>query len=158
MKSANFEDSVMEGAARVFYDERLAMDPVEDGRIVKGDAVAIQYEGPAGGPGMREMLAIKGAGLGSDVLLLTDGRFSGAIHGPCMGHVATEAAHAGQIAFVRDGDRIRLDMVSRTLEVLVSEEDLEARRAQWPAPRNTSGVLAQYTKLVGTASEVAVCG
>jgi dihydroxy-acid dehydratase len=155
VKSASIEASVIEGTAKVFDDERDAMDAVTEGRIVAGDAVVIRYEGPAGGPGMREMLAvtaaIKGAGLGSDVLLLTDGRFSGATSGPCIGHVAPEAAHGGPIAFVRDGDRIRLDMEARTLDVLIDDAELEARRADWKprAPRYTRGVLAKYARLVG---------
>ena len=126
VKSASLQKEVMQGVARVFDDEQAAMDALKQGRIAKGDAVVIRYEGPAGGPGMREMLAVtaalKGAGLGTEVLLLTDGRFSGATHGPCIGHIAPEAAHGGPIAVVRDGDRIRLDLKSRTLDLLVDEE------------------------------------
>ena len=163
VKSASIDATVIEGTARVFDDERDAMDAVTAGRIVPGDCVVIRYEGPAGGPGMREMLAvtaaIKGAGLGKDVLLLTDGRFSGATAGLCIGHVAPEAAHGGPIAFVRDGDRIRLDMTSRTLDLLVDEAELEARRQGWQprAPRYTRGVLAKYARLVGPATSGAVC-
>lgn len=164
VKSASFEDAVIEGTAKVFDDEKDAMEAVTSGKIVSGDAVVIRYEGPEGGPGMREMLAvtgaIKGAGLGSDVLLLTDGRFSGATHGPCIGHVAPEATKEGPIAFVHDGDRIRLDMRSRRLDLLVDEAELERRRAAWKPrpPRYETGVLAKYAKLVGSAAQGAICG
>jgi dihydroxy-acid dehydratase len=165
VKSASFEADLLTGVAKVFDDEKDAMAAVTEGRIVKGDCVVIRYEGPAGGPGMREMLAvtgaIKGAGLGSDVLLLTDGRFSGATHGPCIGHVAPEAAKGGPIAFVQDGDTIRLDMQARTLDLLVDDEELDRRRAAWagpPPPRYTKGVLAKYAKLVGSAAQGAICG
>ena len=165
VKSASFSADLLEGTAKVFDDEKDAMAAVTAGKIVKGDCVVIRYEGPAGGPGMREMLAvtgaIKGAGLGSDVLLLTDGRFSGATHGPCIGHVAPEAVRGGPIAFVRDGDRIRLDMAARTLDLLVDDAELAARKAAWPGPpppRYTKGVLAKYAKLVGSAAQGAICG
>ncbi|EOM75308.1 dihydroxy-acid dehydratase [Rhodococcus rhodnii] len=163
VKSAGFDDDVFEGTARVFDRERAAMDALEDGTITGGDVVVIRYEGPKGGPGMREMLAItgaiKGAGLGKDVLLLTDGRFSGGTTGLCVGHVAPEAVDGGPIAFVRDGDRIRLDVGSGTLDLLVEDHELAQRRHGWePLPaRYTRGVLAKYTKLVGSASEGAVC-
>ncbi|MBF5080609.1 dihydroxy-acid dehydratase [Quadrisphaera sp. INWT6] len=162
VKSAGFESDVFEGTARVFDRERAAMDALEDGTITAGDVVVIRYEGPKGGPGMREMLAItgaiKGAGLGKDVLLLTDGRFSGGTTGLCVGHVAPEAVDAGPVAFVRDGDRIRLDVKNKTLDVLVDEAELAARREGWEPlpPRYTRGVLAKYTKLVGSASGGAV--
>ena len=131
-----------------------------------GDVVVIRYEGPRGGPGMREMLAvtgaIKGAGLGKDVLLLTDGRFSGATTGLCVGHVAPEAVDGGPIAFVRDGDRIVLDMDTRTLDLLVDEAELDRRRERLGAARHRptlrSGVLGKYAKLVGSAAQGAVCG
>ncbi|MDO9379754.1 MAG: dihydroxy-acid dehydratase [Nocardioidaceae bacterium] len=158
VKSAGFDSDVFEGTARVFDGERAAMDALEDGTVGAGDVVVIRYEGPKGGPGMREMLsitaAIKGAGLGKDVLLLTDGRFSGGTTGLCVGHVAPEAVDAGPIAFVRDGDAIRLDMGARTLDVVVDDEELEARRDGWQpqAPKYTRGVLAKYAKLVGSAS------
>jgi dihydroxy-acid dehydratase len=164
VKTASFDDAVMEGVARVFDDEKDAMAAVTAGRIQPGDAVVIRYEGPAGGPGMREMLAvtgaIKGAGLGNDVLLLTDGRFSGATHGPCIGHVAPEAAHGGPIALVAEGDRIRLDLAGRTLDLLVDAAELDRRRAGWKprAARYETGVLAKYAKLVGSAAQGAVCG
>jgi dihydroxy-acid dehydratase len=163
VKSASFDNAVLEGNARVFDDEKDAMAAVVAGRIHAGDAVVIRYEGPAGGPGMREMLAvtgaIKGAGLGNDVLLLTDGRFSGATHGPCIGHVAPEATHGGPIALVADGDRIRLDMAARTLDLLVDAAELDRRRAGWKPrpPRYETGVLAKYAKLVGSAARGAVC-
>ncbi|PWJ56325.1 dihydroxyacid dehydratase [Quadrisphaera granulorum] len=162
VKSAGFESDVFEGTARVFDRERAAMDALEDGTITAGDVVVIRYEGPKGGPGMREMLAItgaiKGAGLGKDVLLLTDGRFSGGTTGLCVGHVAPEAVDAGPIAFVRSGDRIRLDVKNKTLDVLVEASELAARREGWEPlpPRYTRGVLAKYTKLVGSASGGAV--
>src|SRR5215217_5833835 len=164
VKSAGFDESVFEGTARVFDGERAAMDAVEDGTLGPGDVCVIRYEGPKGGPGMREMLAvtgaIKGAGLGKDVLLLTDGRFSGGTTGLCVGHVAPEAVDGGPIAFVRDGDRIRLDIESRTLDVLVDAEELSRRAEGWapPAPRYTTGVLAKYRQLVRSAAHGAVCG
>jgi dihydroxy-acid dehydratase len=164
VKSAGFDAAVFEGTARVFDGEKLAMAALEDGTIVAGDVVVIRYEGPKGGPGMREMLAItgaiKGAGLGKDVLLLTDGRFSGGTTGLCVGHVAPEAVDGGPIAFVRDGDRIRLDMNKRTLDVLVEPAELESRRAGWEPKQHgyKRGVLAKYAKLVGSAADGAICG
>jgi dihydroxy-acid dehydratase len=164
VKSAGFDASTFEGTARVFDGEAGAMKAVEDGTLRAGDVVVIRYEGPRGGPGMREMLAvtgaIKGAGLGKDVLLLTDGRFSGATTGLCIGHVAPEAVDGGPIAFVRDGDRIVLDMAKRTLDLDVAAEELERRRADWTPPESSMrfGVLAKYAKLVGSAAEGAVCG
>ncbi|MBY6707299.1 dihydroxy-acid dehydratase [Rhodococcus sp. BP-241] len=163
VKSAGFDSDVFEGTARVFERERAAMDALEDGTITSGDVVVIRYEGPKGGPGMREMLAItgaiKGAGLGKDVLLMTDGRFSGGTTGLCVGHIAPEAVDGGPIAFVRDGDRIRLDVANGTLDLLVEDADLESRKAEWAPlpPRYTRGVLAKYSKLVGSASQGAVC-
>lgn len=163
VKSAGFDSDVFEGTARVFDRERAALDALEDGTITEGDAVVIRYEGPKGGPGMREMLAItgaiKGAGLGKDVLLLTDGRFSGGTTGLCVGHIAPEAVDGGPIAFLRDGDRVRLDVANGTLDVLVDASEFQARRAGFtpPPPRYTSGVLAKYTKLVGSAAIGAVC-
>jgi dihydroxy-acid dehydratase len=163
VKTAGFDDAVFEATARVFDGERAALDALADGTIVAGDAVVIRYEGPKGGPGMREMLAItgaiKGAGLGKDVLLLTDGRFSGGTTGLCVGHVAPEAVDGGPIAFVSDGDRIRLDVTARKLDVVVDEADFAARRDGWqpPRPTYTKGVLAKYTKLVHSAAEGAVC-
>jgi dihydroxy-acid dehydratase len=164
VKSAGFESDVFTGTARVFDRERAALDALEDGTITAGDAVVIRYEGPKGGPGMREMLAItaaiKGAGLGKDVLLLTDGRFSGGTTGLCVGHVAPEAVDGGPIAFVRDGDPIRLDVGTGRLDVLVDQGELTLRAQGWEPlpPRYTRGVLAKYTKLVGSASNGAVCG
>ncbi|BBX98729.1 dihydroxy-acid dehydratase [Mycobacterium lacus] len=164
VKTAGFDSDVFEGTARVFDGERAALDALEDGTITKGDAVVIRYEGPKGGPGMREMLAItgaiKGAELGKDVLLLTDGRFSGGTTGLCVGHIAPEAVDGGPIAFLRDGDRIRLDVAGRTLDVLTDPAEFAARQKDFtpPRPRYTTGVLAKYVKLVGSASFGAVCG
>jgi dihydroxy-acid dehydratase len=163
VKTAGLSGDVFEGTARVFDGERAAMNALEDGTITAGDAVVIRYEGPKGGPGMREMLAItgaiKGAGLGKDVLLLTDGRFSGGTTGPCVGHIAPEATDAGPIAFIRDGDRIRLDVSTRTLDLLVDKTDLETRAQGWrpPPTRYPRGVLGKYIRLVRSASVGAVC-
>ncbi len=164
VKTAGFDAELFEGPARVFDRERAAMDALTEGRIGKGDIVVIRYEGPKGGPGMREMLAItaaiKGAGLGKDVLLLTDGRFSGGTTGLCIGHIAPEATDGGPIALVRDGDLIRVDIAARTLDLLVDPSELEARRENWAPlpPRYTRGVLAKYAKLVKSASHGAVTG
>ncbi|MDO4098576.1 dihydroxy-acid dehydratase [Clavibacter michiganensis] len=164
VKTAGFDLDVFEGPARVFERERAAMDALTEGLISKGDVIVIRYEGPKGGPGMREMLAItgaiKGAGLGKDVLLLTDGRFSGGTTGLCIGHMAPEAVDAGPVAFVRDGDRIRVDIAARTLDLLVDEAELAARREGWAPlpPRYTRGVLAKYAKLVHSAAEGAITG
>ncbi len=162
VKTAGFDSEVFEGTARVFERERGALDALADGTITKGDVVVIRYEGPKGGPGMREMLAItaaiKGAGLGKDVLLVTDGRFSGGTTGLCVGHIAPEATDGGPIAFVKDGDRIRLDVKAKTIDALVSNEELDARKSGWkPLPHKfTHGVLVKYAKLVGSASQGAV--
>ena len=162
-KTAGIGVDVFEGPARVFEREQQAMDALTDGRIQAGDVVVIRYEGPKGGPGMREMLmitgAIKGAGLGKSVLLLTDGRFSGGTTGLCVGHIAPEASEGGPIAFVREGDRIRINTVERTLDLLVDESELVKRRVGFtPLPHKyTRGVLAKYAKLVGSASKGAVC-
>ncbi|CPW45291.1 dihydroxy-acid dehydratase [Mycobacteroides abscessus] len=164
VKSAGFESDVFEGTARVFERERAALDALEDGTITHGDVVVIRYEGPKGGPGMREMLAItgaiKGAGLGKDVLLMTDGRFSGGTTGLCVGHIAPEAVDGGPIAFVRDGDRIRLDVANGKLDLLVDEAEIAQRRKGFEPlpPRYKTGVLAKYTKLVQSAAVGAVCG
>ncbi|MGZ5374586.1 MAG: dihydroxy-acid dehydratase domain-containing protein, partial [Aeromicrobium sp.] len=164
VKSAGFDSDVFHGTARVFDGERKALDALADNTIVAGDVVVIRYEGPKGGPGMREMLAItgaiKGAGLGKDVLLLTDGRFSGGTTGLCVGHVAPEAVDGGPIAFGRDGDPITLDMANRLLEVDIDDAELAARKFGWKplAPKYTRGVLAKYAKLVHSAAEGAVCG
>ncbi|MDJ0027830.1 dihydroxy-acid dehydratase [Gordonia alkanivorans] len=163
VKSAGFDSDVFEGTARVFDRERAAMDALEDGTITAGDVVVIRYEGPKGGPGMREMLAItgaiKGAGLGKDVLLMTDGRFSGGTTGLCVGHVAPEAVDGGPIALVRDGDRIRLDVGRGLLDLIVDDAELETRAKEFTPlpPRYTRGVLAKYSKLVTSASQGAVC-
>ncbi len=163
VKSAGFDAEVWEGPARVFDGEQGAMDAVAEGSLQPGDVIVIRWEGPKGGPGMREMLAvtgaIKGAGLGKDLLLLTDGRFSGGTTGLCIGHVAPEAANAGPIGLVQDGDLIRLDMASKKLDLLVDDAELDARRAAWtPHPQNLNfGVLGKYAKLVGSAAKGAVC-
>jgi len=162
-KTAGIGIDSFEGPARVFEREQAAMDALENGTIKEGDVVVIRYEGPKGGPGMREMLmitgAIKGAGLGKKTLLLTDGRFSGGSTGLCVGHVAPEAVDGGPIAFVKDGDRIRIDIPTRTLDLLVDPAELEARKTGWkPIPHKyTRGVLNKYSKLVGSASKGAVC-
>jgi len=164
VKTAGFDAKVFEGPARVFERERAAMDALTEGRIGAGDIVVIRYEGPKGGPGMREMLAItaaiKGAGLGKDVLLLTDGRFSGGTTGLCIGHIAPEAVDSGPIAFVRDGDLIRVDIAARSLDLLVDEAELAARHSGWAPlpPRYTRGVLAKYSKLVHSAAKGAITG
>lgn len=162
-KVAGVGVEVFEGPARVFDREQAAMQALEDGTIQAGDVVVIRYEGPKGGPGMREMLmitgAIKGAGLGKSVLLITDGRFSGGTTGLCVGHVAPEAVDGGPIGLVKDGDRIRIDTKQRTLDLLVDEKELELRRTTFkPVPHKyTTGVLGKYVKLVGSASKGAVC-
>jgi len=163
VKTAGLDVQAWEGTARVFDGEQRAMDAVADGSLTSGDAMVIRWEGPKGGPGMREMLAvtgaIKGAGLGKDVLLLTDGRFSGGTTGLCVGHVAPEAANGGPIALVQDGDPIRLDLAARTLDLLVDEAELAHRRQNWtPHPQNLDfGVTGKYAKLVGSAAKGAVC-
>ena len=162
-KTAGIGIEEFEGPARVFEREQAAMDALEDGTIQAGDVVVIRYEGPKGGPGMREMLmitgAIKGAGLGKSTLLLTDGRFSGGSTGLCVGHVAPEAVDGGPIAFIKDGDRVRINTVTRQLDLLVDEAVLAERRKGFkPVPHKyTRGVLAKYAKLVGSASKGAVC-
>jgi dihydroxy-acid dehydratase len=164
VKTAGFDANVFEGTARVFDREQAAMQAVADGTLRAGDIVVIRWEGPKGGPGMREMLAItsaiKGAGLGKDVLLLTDGRFSGGTTGLCIGHVAPEAAVGGPIALVAEGDRIVVDIANRALELQVDDDELRRRRAMWkPLPeRFGTGVLHKYAKLVGSAAGGAVCG
>ena len=162
-KTAGVGIEEFEGPARVFEREQAAMVALEDGTIQAGDVVVIRYEGPKGGPGMREMLmitgAIKGAGLGKSTLLLTDGRFSGGSTGLCVGHVAPEAVDGGPIAFIKDGDRVRINTVTRQLDLLVDEAVLAERRKDFkPVPHKyTRGVLAKYAKLVGSASKGAVC-
>jgi dihydroxy-acid dehydratase len=152
-----------EGRARVFDDEADAMDALTHHRIERGDAIVIRYEGPQGGPGMREMLAVtaavKGTGLSEDVLLVTDGRFSGATFGYSVAHIAPEASRGGPIALVEEGDRVALDVPARRLDLLVDDATLAGRRASWKGrePRYTSGVLAKYAKLVSSASKGAIC-
>jgi dihydroxy-acid dehydratase len=162
VKVAGHERMLHRGPARVFDREEDAFQAVQKGQIKSNDVVVIRYEGPKGGPGMREMLgvtaALVGAGLGDSVALLTDGRFSGATHGLMAGHVAPEAAHGGPIAAVRDGDSIVFDVKARRLDVEISEEEMNARLRQWkaPAPRYTTGVMAKYAKLVSSASQGAI--
>ena len=164
VKTAGFDLENFTGPARVYERERAAMDALTEGKINAGDVVVIRYEGPKGGPGMREMLAItaaiKGAGLGKDVLLLTDGRFSGGTTGLCIGHIAPEATDGGPISLVRDGDLIRVDIATRSLELLVEPEELVARKQDWQPlpPRYTRGVLAKYSKLVHSAAQGAYTG
>ena len=163
-KTAGIGIDSFQGPARVFEREQAAMAALQNGTIQAGDVVVIRYEGPKGGPGMREMLmitgAIKGAGLGKSVLLLTDGRFSGGSTGLCVGHVAPEAVDGGPIAFIKDGDLVRIDIKARTLDLLVDAAELESRKVGWnPLPHKfTRGVLAKYSKTVGSASQGAVCG
>ena len=151
-----------EGPARVYDGERAAFEAVTGGEIQPGDVLVLRYEGPKGGPGMQEMLSVTGAmmgtGIGEDILLMTDGRFSGASRGPIIGHVAPEAAVGGPIALVQDGDTIQMDVESRTLRVDISAQEMERRRAEWTPPesRHTTGVLGKYAKLVSSASLGAV--
>jgi dihydroxy-acid dehydratase len=162
-KTAGIGIESFEGPARVFEREQAAMEALENGTIQAGDVVVIRYEGPKGGPGMREMLmitgAIKGAGLGKTTLLLTDGRFSGGSTGLCVGHVAPEAVDGGPIAFIKDGDRVRINIPNRTLDLLVDPAELEARKVGWKplTHKYSRGVLNKYSKLVGSASKGAVC-
>ena len=162
MKVAGTKRFTHKGPARVFDGERSAFNAVTNSEIRSGDVVVLRYEGPRGGPGMQEMLAVTGAimgqGLGDEVMLMTDGRFSGATHGPMIGHVAPEAAVGGPIALVRDGDTIVLDVEARDLSVDISSDEMARRKAEWkaPTPRYTSGVMAKYAKLVSSASRGAV--
>jgi dihydroxy-acid dehydratase len=162
-KTAGIGVDLFEGPAKVFEREQAAMDALENGSIVAGDVVVIRYEGPKGGPGMREMLmitgAIKGAGLGKSVLLLTDGRFSGGTTGLCVGHVSPEAVDGGPIAFVKNGDRVRIDVKARRLDLLVGEDEMNERRKNFKplTHKYRRGVLAKYSKLVGSAAKGAVC-
>src|SRR5690606_3718031 len=162
VKVAGIDFEQFEGPARVFDGEDAAMEAVLAGRINPGDVVVIRYEGPKGGPGMREMLAItgamKGAGRGEDSALITDGRFSGGTHGFCIGHVAPEAVDGGPIAFVEEGDRIRIDVRTHTIDLLVDEQTLRAGRASWklPEPRYAGGVPAKYARLAQGAEKGAI--
>ena len=162
VKVAGIDIDHFQGPARVFDGEQDALDAVLAGNIEPGSVVVIRYEGPKGGPGMREMLAVtgamKGAGRGGDCALLTDGRFSGGTHGFCIGHVAPEAVDGGPIAFVQDGDKIVIDVKQRRIDVLLNDQQLAARKADWklPPPRYTTGVLAKYAKLVTGAERGAV--
>ena len=162
MKVAGIDELRFEGTARVFDGEDAAMEAILAGRIQPRDVVVIRYEGPKGGPGMREMLAVtgamKGAGRGDDAALITDGRFSGGTHGFCVGHVAPEAVDGGPIAFVAEGDRIVIDATAHTIELLVDDAELERRKGEWklPEPRYTSGFLAKYARLAQGAETGAI--
>jgi len=164
IKVAGHQEKIYEGPARVFDQEEKAFQAIQRNEIVAGDIVVIRYEGPKGGPGMREMLAVTGAligqGLGDDVALITDGRFSGASHGPMVGHVAPEAAVGGPIGLLEEGDLITLDIPARQLNVKLTEEQFNDRRNTWKPieAQYTSGVFAKYAKLVSSASEGAVTG
>jgi dihydroxy-acid dehydratase len=162
VKVAGIDQDRFEGTARVFDGEDQAMEAILAGTIQPGTVLVIRYEGPKGGPGMREMLAVtgamKGAGRGADCALVTDGRFSGGTHGFCVGHIAPEAVDGGPIALIADGDRVVVDVPSRRIDVLVAPALLEGRRSQWkvPEPRYRHGVLAKYARLVSGAERGAV--
>src|SRR3954451_14855175 len=162
VKVAGIDDPLFDGTARVFDGEDAAMEAILAGKIQPGDIVVIRYEGPKGGPGMREMLAVtgamKGAGRGADAALITDGRFSGGTHGFCVGHVAPEAVDGGPIAFVEDGDRIIIDAEARTIDLMVDAAELERRKTDWklPEPRYTTGALAKFARLVTGAKRGAI--
>jgi dihydroxy-acid dehydratase len=164
VKAAAVDERMMthSGPARVFDSEEAAIKAILGGRIAKGDVVVIRYEGPRGGPGMREMLsptsALVGMGLDKDVALITDGRFSGATRGAAIGHVSPEAAQGGMIALVEEGDEIAIDILGHSLELRVSSEEIDARRSRFvtPSPRATSGYLARYSRMVSSAAEGAV--
>jgi dihydroxy-acid dehydratase len=165
VKQSGVSEKMMnfEGRARCFDSEEGAMEALMGGQVVAGDLVVIRYEGPKGGPGMREMLAptatLMGLGLGDSVALITDGRFSGGTRGPCIGHISPEAAEGGPIALIVDGDRIRLDIPNRELVLLVNDEELARRKAAWKAPeaKIKTGWLARYAKVVTSANTGAVC-
>jgi dihydroxy-acid dehydratase len=154
---------VNEGAARVFESEEAATEAILGGKIKGGDIIVIRYEGPKGGPGMREMLtptsAIAGMGLDKQVALLTDGRFSGGTRGAAIGHISPEAAEGGPIALVREGDRIKIDIRGKTLTLLVDEAELAKRQAAWqpPEPKIKHGYAARYSRMVSSGSRGAVC-
>ena len=162
VKVAGIDELRFEGTARVFDGEQLAMEAILAGRIQPGDVVVIRYEGPKGGPGMREMLAVtgamKGAGRGGDAALITDGRFSGGTHGFCVGHVAPEAVDGGPIAFINDGDRIVIDAAAHTIDLMVDDAELEQRKVGWKPlePRYTTGFLAKYARLAQGAERGAI--
>jgi dihydroxy-acid dehydratase len=164
LKLSGTERATHRGPARVFENEEQAFEAVQRQAIEPGDVVVIRYEGPAGGPGMREMLgvtaAIVGAGLGDSVALLTDGRFSGATRGLTVGHVSPEASRGGPIAALREGDIVVLDVAKRRLDVDLSDAEIKGRLASWraPAPRYRTGVMAKYARLVSSASTGAITG
>jgi len=162
VKLFGYERLTHRGPARVFNSEESAFRAVQEGKIVAGDTLVIRYEGPVGGPGMREMLgitaALMGQGLGEQVMLITDGRFSGGTRGLMVGHIAPEAMLGGPIALLQEGDIVKVDINARRLDVEVSDAELAARRAKWtaPKPHYTTGVMAKYAKLVSSASEGAI--
>jgi dihydroxy-acid dehydratase len=162
VKVAGIDTPVFDGTARVFDGEQGALDAILAGSIEPGTVVVIRYEGPKGGPGMREMLAVtgamKGAGRGGDCALITDGRFSGGTHGFCVGHVAPEAVDGGPVAFIADGDRIVIDVPAKRIDLVVDDAVLAERRTQWkvPEPRYRTGVLAKYARLVTGAERGAI--
>ena len=162
MKVASTKHHSHEGPARVFDGERAAFEAVTRGEIKGGDVMVLRYEGPKGGPGLQEMLAVTGAimgqGLGESVMLITDGRFSGATRGASIGHVSPEGAVGGPIALVNDGDIIAMDVEKRELSVRLSDAELDRRRSSWtaPPPNYKYGVMAKYAKLVSSASKGAV--
>jgi dihydroxy-acid dehydratase len=161
-KITGHEGLRFEGTARVFHGEEAAMAAIMEGRVAKGDVIVVRYEGPKGGPGMREMLsptsAINGRGLSKDVALITDGRFSGGSHGFVIGHITPEAFVGGPIALLEDGDRITVDAETREIRVDLSDAELAQRRAKWkpPQPYADRGALAKYAALVSSASHGAV--
>jgi dihydroxy-acid dehydratase len=164
IKQTAVSDAMMKfkGKAKVFDSEETAMQAIMNGKIKKGDCVVIRYEGPTGGPGMREMLsptaAIVGMGLADDVALITDGRFSGGTQGPCIGHVSPEAQVGGPIAAINEGDEIIIDIAARKLDVNLTDSEIKSRLASWraPEPKETEGYLARYAKVVGSAAEGAI--
>jgi dihydroxy-acid dehydratase len=153
-----------EGSARVYNSEEAGMAAILKGEIKRGDVVVIRYEGPKGGPGMREMLSptatIAGMGLSESVALITDGRFSGGTRGPCIGHISPEAMEGGPIAAIREGDRIRIDIPARRLDLLISDEEMKKRLSKWkpPKPKITKGYLSRYARMVSSAGKGAVTG
>lgn len=163
IKTAGLHRQTFRGRARVYEREEDAFSDIVHRRVAVGDVIVIRYEGPKGGPGMREMLAVTGAlygtGLGESVALITDGRFSGGSHGFVIGHVAPEAAHGGPIAIVREGDMINIDLPERRLDLEMPASEIQSRLRAWtaPEPRYRMGALAKYAKLVGSAAEGAVC-
>lgn len=162
MKLSGKEMNFFQGPARVFEREEKALNAILEGKIKKGDVIVIRYEGPKGGPGMREMLspssALMGAGLGKEVALITDGRFSGGTHGIMIAHISPEAVVGGPIGLVKEGDQIQIDLNKKTLDLLIDQKEMSKRKSKWvaPKPKYERGVLAKYAKLVSSASLGAV--